>query len=488
MESPDLPEFLERGEPVRLIPVVSEGSKEQRAVSVLLATMHAVGEFGRAILARFEAPSGRSCRIRCYTEVNIKTAEGAAKLRPDGLIIVEQGSKRWTALIEAKIGTAILEAQQIEEYFELAKEAGIDAIITISNQYSGATGGHPIALDGRKARAVALHHIPWMSLLTEAILLIEKDGVDDTERAFIAREMIRYFRHEGSGVLAFGQMGPEWKDLCYSIQQGLPPTKEMPSVKAAASDWLELSRYLEMPLSLAIRHPVSVRVSREHATNPNARAAAIIDLLCQDSRLTCEFDIPDAASRLTLMADLKRRVLVASMTIKAPNDRTRASSCVTWILKQLEKCTDPDITVRAIWPRRIHDTMTRLEILRGNRDAIVPADTDALPTSFEIARTVDLGAKFRSAKAFVEAAENIAVSMYADVGQHLRAWQPSAPKVKSKAGDESSDKTDSDKPVEIVAIETPASTTATSETGLPSTSSTIEAAPIVESPEPPATA
>lgn len=456
MESPDLPAFLERGEPARLIPVVSEGSKEQRAVSVLLATMHAVGEFGRSVLARFDAPSGRSSRIRCYTEVCLKAPEGAPKLRPDGLIVVEQGSKRWTALIEAKIGAAILESQQIEEYFEIAKEAGIDAIITISNQYSGATGGHPIALDGRKARAVALHHIPWMSLLTEAILLIEKDGVEDTERAFIAREMIRYFRHEGSGVLAFGQMGPEWKELCYSIQQGLPPTKDMPSVKAAASDWLELSRYLEMPLSLAIRHPVSVRVSREHAANPGARATSIIDMLCQDSRLSCEFDIPDAASRLTLLADLKRRVLVASMTIKAPSDRTRASSCVTWVLKQLEKCTDPDITVRAIWPRRIHDTMTRLETLRGNRDAIVPADTDALPTSFEIARTVDLGAKFRSAKAFVEAAEDIAVSMYADVGQHLRAWQPSAPKIKSKAADETSGPAIPDTVPSIVPTELPA--------------------------------
>jgi hypothetical protein len=431
MEPTPLPDFLERGEPARLIPVVSEGSKEQRAVSVLLATMQAVGEFGRALIAGLGGPAGKSSRIHCYTEVVLKTPEGLPKLRPDGLILVEQGSKKWSALVEAKIGTAQLELPQIEEYVDRAKEAGIDALVTISNQYAGATGGHPVPLDARRARAIALHHIPWMSLLTQAILLIEREGIDDTERAFIIREMIRFFQHEGSGVLQFSQMGPDWKELCLSVQQGLTLTKDSPQVRASVGDWMELSRYLEVPLSLAIRHPVSVRLSREHAADPVRRTADFVEKLVTDAQLSAEFDIPDAASRLELVADLKRRVLVASMNVKAPTDKLRAGACVTWILKQLEKCTDNQIMVRAIWPRRMPDTMATLEALRANREVLVPQGTDALPISFEVARFVDLGAKFKSAKAFVESSETLVVDTYRHVGQHLRAWQPAAPKVKT---------------------------------------------------------
>lgn len=436
METPALPEFLERGEPARLIPVVSEGSREQRAVSVLLATMQAVGEFGRTMIAGLGGPAGKSSRINCYTEVVLKTPEGMPKLRPDGLIVVEQGSKRWAALVEAKIGTAQLELPQIEEYVDQAKEAGIDALVTISNQYAGATGGHPVPLDARRMRAVALYHVPWMSLVTQAILLIEREGIDDTERAFIIREMIRFFQHEGSGVLQFAQMGPDWKELCSSVQQGLTLSKDSQHVRSSVADWMELSRYLEVPLSLTIRHPVSVRLTREHAADPTRRAADFVEKLVAEAQLATEFDIPDAASRLALVADLKRRVLVASMNVKAPTDKSRASACVTWILKQLEKCTDTQIMMRAIWPRRMPDTIATLEALRANRDAIVPQGTDALPISFEVARFIDLGAKFKSAKAFVESAETLVVDTYRHVGQHLRAWQPPAPKIKASGASE----------------------------------------------------
>lgn len=437
MEETNLPDFLERGEPARLIPIVSEGSKEQRAVSVLLATMQAVGEFGRALVGGFGGPSGKSAKIHCYTEVVLKAPEGSPKLRPDGLIVVEQGGKNWTALVEAKIGKTDLDARQIEEYIDRAKDAGIDALVTISNQYAGPSGGHPIVLDGRKSRSISLHHAAWMSLVTQAILLIEREGIGDTERAFIIREMIRFFRHDGSGVLEFAHMGPEWGDLCFSVQQGLAVAKDGTQAKSAVADWTQLTRYLEVPLSLAIRHPVSVRLSREHAANPEARAADMIETLVREAALRVEFDIPDAASRLNLTADLKRRVLIASMVVKAPTDKSRASACVTWLLRQLEKCTDTKVTIRAVWPRRIPDTMVTLVELRTNRDSIVPPNVDELPTSFEILRTLDLGANFKSARKFVEASETLVVDMYRHVGQHLQAWQPPAPKVKPKPAEES---------------------------------------------------
>ena len=60
----------------RLLPTVGirgQEEQERRATSVLLAVMHAVPEFGHALLRDLGAP--RSPRIDTYTEVRFKGAE-----------------------------------------------------------------------------------------------------------------------------------------------------------------------------------------------------------------------------------------------------------------------------------------------------------------------------------------------------------------------------------------------------------------------------
>ncbi len=446
VENSPLPEIVERADVARLIPVAADSAKEQRAVSVLLATMTAVDEFARAILGKCGAPTGKTARINCYTEVTFKSPPDTPKFRPDGLIIVSQGSRKWTALVEAKVSRTLLESAQVETYLDLAKAAGFDALITISNQYAGADGGHPVAVDGRKIRSVELRHLSWISIVADAILLSDHEGIGDTEQAFLLREMIRFYKHESSGVVGFNQMGPKWKDLCFSIQQGVAPPKESPIVRESVTDWLELSRYLEVPLSLAIGHSVHVHMTREQINAPSKKVDETVNTLISDGQLSAEFVVPDAASRLCLMADVKRRVLSASMYLKAPTDRARASALVTWLVRQTEKCIDPQILIRAKWPGRAPDSIATLEQIRADKNSILLPNSDALPTAFEVIRNIDLGAKFKSTKAFVEAAEEAVVGFYADVGQHLEAWVPPPPKVREGVSSSTGDHSETPKP------------------------------------------
>lgn len=52
----EFPSFLKEGEPARLIPVLAESNKEQRATSVTLAVLTAVDEFGYGLLRLVDAP------------------------------------------------------------------------------------------------------------------------------------------------------------------------------------------------------------------------------------------------------------------------------------------------------------------------------------------------------------------------------------------------------------------------------------------------
>ena len=51
---PDFPLFVVRGERARLFPVLADTSKEGRTLSILLACIENVDEFGRALLAELD--------------------------------------------------------------------------------------------------------------------------------------------------------------------------------------------------------------------------------------------------------------------------------------------------------------------------------------------------------------------------------------------------------------------------------------------------
>jgi hypothetical protein len=416
-------------EPARLIPTVADSAKEQRAISVLLATMSAVGEFGRTLLRRTEAPTGKKARIRCFTEVTFKGPDGSARPRPDGMIVVTQGGKNFSLLVEGKVGRETLDATQIETYLTLARENELDGIVTISNQFGGGTTDIPIQVDARKMRRVAVHHIPWRALVADATLLCNNEQIEDTDQAFLLREMVRYFTHESSGVIGFKQMGQNWKDICFAFQQSTSLARDSAPVRDTVSDWLDLSYFVSIELGLAIGRSVSIHVPRDHADAPAKRSADHAQRLVQEGKLSSEFVVPDAASRIQLTADFARRSLNASMTVKAPADVARATTSITWILKQLADCKQSEVIVRAKWPGRAQDTVAALDALRENRALLLQSGAEGIPTAFEISLARDLGQKFKSPRSFVEETEGLIVTFYAAVGQFLRSWIPAPPSV-----------------------------------------------------------
>lgn len=184
-----LPEYLKQGETARLFPVLATTSKEGRTTSIVLACLSTVAEFGSELMASLSVRVGKRARIRAFTEVVFKDQNPNMKDRPDGLIVVAIGSKEWRALVEAKVGNSDLEADQIERYRALAKDNGIDCVITISNQFATNPSSHPLE-EVRKSRSkIPVYHWSWMHILTVADLLINRDDVKDSDQLRILNEL-----------------------------------------------------------------------------------------------------------------------------------------------------------------------------------------------------------------------------------------------------------------------------------------------------------
>ena len=124
------------------------------------------------------------------------------------LPILTGRSKTWSALVETKIGTTQLQKEQIEDYIDLAKSIGANALITISNQFATLPSHHPVQVSGVKLRgSLNLYHFSWLSVMAKAILLAENKDVDDPEQAYLLNELVRYLQHDASGVDSLSKMG-----------------------------------------------------------------------------------------------------------------------------------------------------------------------------------------------------------------------------------------------------------------------------------------
>lgn len=424
---PELPTFLKSGDIARLIPVIADSRKEQRVASVFLATLSAVPNFAEAMMRSLGQRVGRRTRINSFTEVVFQTQSANLKDRPDGLIVIDRNRSTWSALIEAKIGNNELEADQIERYSQLARDNGIDAVITISNQFAARPDHGPVSIPKVLSRKVDIYHWSWKSILTEAVLLQSQASVDDPDQAYLLREFIRFLSHDSIGVNGFTQMPSEWKTLILQLQSGAALKRNSPEVIAVVGGWHQEVRDIALRLSHQLSATVEVRLSRAHAKDPDQRFKDDCMRLVEEQILTAALQVPAAASDIRIVADLKSRTIRVGMEVDAPTDRQRCSARLNWLLRQFKDVDPANLFVRLKWPSRAKDTVCSLADLMEDPKRL-GEDSTKVPRAFEISYVTTDSRRFSGRRTFIEELETALPTFYAQVGQHLQPWHPKPPK------------------------------------------------------------
>jgi len=429
-----LPNYLASGEPARLIPVTAESNKEARAASILLATLMSVPPFARVMLGSLGQRVGIRANVDCYTEVVFDDADDAEKHRPDGLILFDGGRGRsWRCLVEAKIGRSQLDADQVARYLALARKHGIEAVVTVSNQFVALPTHPPIKVSKTALRSVELYHWSWMYLLTQAMLVVNEHEFQRPEQRYILAEMVRYFSHPSVGVSTFDRMNPDWKELNTQIQAGARLSRSLSSVENTVAAWHQEVRDLCLLLARKLDRPVRLRLSRAHINDPGQRMRDDSAQLADEHRLSCSLEVPDAAAPILVVADLDRRSLTVSMTLSAPRDKRRAASRINWLLRQLAKANPEGIHLRATWPGRAPVTQAMLTSLRESPSLLEAENRTLVPTQFEVLLIRGLAGRFSGTRTFIEHVEQAVPYFYEHVGQHLRAYVPPPPRLRTKA-------------------------------------------------------
>ena len=413
----------------RLIPTSGiNGAEEQerRATSALLAVLSAVKEFGRGFVRPFGAPGGT---LTCFIEVPFMLGE--KRLYPDGLIRVTRGSKSWTALVEVKTGPNQLGAEQLENYLDIARENGFEAVITISNEIPAVAGQHPTKVDKRKLKKVALHHVSWSQVLAEAVMQKEFRGVADPEQAWILGELIRYLEHRKSGALEFEDMGEAWVGVRDQVAAGTLRTSDK-GIAEVVARFDALLRFASLQLGRQLGTEVVPVLSRRETADPVVRAQALSQSLCATGELSGSIRIPDTVGHLVVTADLRAGKVSCHVDVEAPREG-RPTTRVNWLVRQLKNAPDGTRVEAFVAHARGSQAAELLSTVRDDPATLVLDPTKEL-RSFRLVTTSTLGTKRgRGRGSFIDSVLTAVDDFYAEVHGTLRAWSAAPPKLRPVA-------------------------------------------------------
>jgi hypothetical protein len=413
----------------RLIPTTGIGGQdeqEMRATSSLLAVMGAVPQFGRAILDHVGAPGGR---IQTFTEIRFVDADTKLSI-PDGAVVIERGKARWVCLVEVKTAGAELRVEQVERYLELARVNGFDAVLTISNQITASPVESPIAIDPKKMKKVALRHLSWWQVMTEARVEHKHHGVDDPDQAWILGELIAYLDHERAGAGFIGDMGERWVAVRDGARESTIKASDA-GVRDIASRWEQLVGYLSLGLTQDLGRQVEPMWPRK--LDPGERRELHVRSMVDQGKLLASIRVPDAAGAIDLEADLRGRRFRTSVVVAAPKEG-RPSTRINWVLRQLATAND-DLLIEVRYPNQKEPTSCSLKDAKARPDRLLYAtDLKREPWTFRLTMSKDLGMKRgRLAGSFVLESKQQTSDFYRSIVQGLRTWAPAAPKLPAAA-------------------------------------------------------
>jgi len=417
----------EKWQPARLIPTAGirgQEEQEKRATSCLLAVMHAVPEFGHALLKELGAP--KSPVIQTFAEVRFKDGGGKTVI-PDGAIVCTRGKKRWTCLVEVKTGAAALKDEQVGSYLDIAREHGFDGVLTISNQITANSSATPVSVDGRKLRKTSLWHFSWWRIITEAIVQSRYRGVSDPDQAWILGELIAYLDNEASGAAGFDDMGDKWVSVRKAAHDGTLRQGD-PETRAVAERWEQFTQYLCLGLSQDLGGSVSS--PRPRAQTMSGRLDQLAKGLATDGVLDAVIRVPAAVGDLRLRADLRARRTLTSVTVDAPREG-RVLSRINWLLRQLGEAPD-DLRVEVVYPNARETTSALLCQTREQPERLLyPPDPKREPRGFIVTLARPMGSKRGKAEgSFVRETRTQTFDFYRDLVQNIKLWQPRAPKLR----------------------------------------------------------
>jgi hypothetical protein len=420
-----LPHQLISGKQARLFSSLKLSNKELIATSTLLAVFRIVPELLAELIKDTGISINNRTALETFTEVGVAKSPNSKSDRPDGFIYIKNRNE-WTSLVEAKVGNNSLNPEQVSKYVEDARANGIDAVITISNEFTPRVDQSPISLPKRLLTKVKLYHLSWRLILSSAILLKSKSQIEDREKSFVLDELIKFLRDDSVGNKSFTQMPMAWIDICNDASIGAKFKNSDPKVNEASSALMEEFSEIALNLTDHLGVECNTKLPNSSKNDRNAWQSHIAKTITDKKMGLCAFTIPNAANDLELEIDLAKNSITVGMELKAPEDRSTLSGKINWLSRQLKTLDDKKSFIKVRWKSRAADEF--IELSKLEPDYFKGRELNTTILSFTPLMQLHSSKLFKSRKNFITELEKLVLEFYDIHAQYLKQWVPKAPK------------------------------------------------------------
>lgn len=419
----NLPSSISRGHVSRLFPSLSESNKEMRATSTFLSVIRAVPELLDNLIASIGIRINDRTTLQAYTEV--MPAKGSdGKYRPDGLLYVKN-KNTWSCFVETKVGKSELDKSQIENYVRMARQNNVDAVLTISNQFTARIEQSPIELNRKTLGKIALLHVSWREILSKSDALLTTEGVLDREKRFLLEEFVRFLRDQAVGNTAFAMMPEGWGELNDRVAARAKINLRDPVLDNVAAALQQ--QYSEMAIILTEHLGVQckLKLSRTEEKERSKWTERIRKNISNKGISRATFFIPGAAADLEAQVDIARSAISFSIEVDRLAPRKTAYGKAAWVLNQLPSENRGDLLLSIRWNTRAKNLDVRASDL--NPETFKGLDHSSEVKSIAVRKVISDQSKFQSRKKFITQIEEELVCFYDDAVQHLKPYILKAP-------------------------------------------------------------
>ena len=416
--------FISHGTPASLFPLLKPSNREGIATSILLSVFKMVPELFNELISDAGVRIGKHTQIDVFSEVKLANSQSLSRNRPDGFIYIKN-RKVWTALVEAKVDGNQLNKEQIARYLQAAKENNINALITISDEFTSRVEQIPVEISGRGLDKIKRYHLSWRLISTAAMLLPNKNQIDDKEKSFLIDDLRHYLSNKGKN---FSRMPREWKDLCGDVSRRNKLYADERKVSAVASAFVQEFSEIALNLTEHLLVDCTVNLPKNFTSNRQAWQDSIATSICKKHSVHCSFNIPNAANSLDIEINLFAKTISVGMEMIPPETHITNVRKVSWLMGQLQNKEAQSSFVKVKWKSRASDLSVPMATLHSkyfqNRDknSVISILTPMMQLSPR---------GFDNPKNFIEALEKLVIRFYDEHAQYLR--QAKAPKPVKKA-------------------------------------------------------
>lgn len=410
-----LPEIFSRGNPSTIFP--TDVKKERRLVSIFISVLTEVEPLAHFMFKKCKLRTWEKARWEAFTEV---ASPSDRSQRIDGYVVATYGQKKSSALIEAKVDGNKLEDEKVKRYVNVAKENGIDAMITISNQRVSHPSQSVVEVGKALKNSVTILHWSWAYIETQCRLFREQDHDLTNGQEFILEEFINMISNPKSGSSLHEKMPNGWESVVVDIIQKNKPG----NISDFAEGWIQEQQDIALELSKKADAYVEVLMKKEHRENYNHYKKHISGSMVKNQCLEASFKIPDAVDKLYLVADIVGRTVSASMTWKVPPElkHKTVKGYVSWISNTIST-RDRRIYIEPKFKNKSSNMVPLADFKDNWRNIMSEAMSNgAKPTLFKFTIFEDIGQEFSSSKNFIKRVDNAVIDFYEIVGKHLRRY------------------------------------------------------------------